>query len=226
MDLRARLTEDWPLFGLSVRTPMLELRYPSDADLLELAERSKDIHGAPDRPFAFAWNVGTDEERRRRVLQYSWRRRGEWTVDDWHLPLATVVDGVVVGSQEVLSAGYPVSRTVHTGSWIARAFHGRGIGTEMRAAVLHLAFAGLGALRAESGALDGNAASTAVSTKLGYRLNGDAVHVEGSDRRMEQRFALDRADWQARPRHDIDIVGLEACLPLFGLPAAGGHGIP
>jgi RimJ/RimL family protein N-acetyltransferase len=226
MELRARLAEEWPLFGLSVRTPMLELRYPDDEDLLELAERSKEIHGADERPFGFSWNLTDDAERRRRVLQYSWRRRGEWTPDAWNLPLVTVVDGVVVGTQEILATAYGVSHTVHTGSWIARAFHGRGIGTEMRIAVLHLAFAGLGAWRAESGAMEGNAASTAVSTKVGYRLNGDAVHVEGTDRRMEQRFVLDRADWQAHRRHDIQLVGLEPCLPLFGLGTPPERAVP
>lgn len=226
MDLRARLAEDWPLFGLSVRTPMLELRYPSDEDLLELAERSKDIHDPAERPFAFAWNLGTDEERRRRLLQYHWGCRASWSVDLWSCHLATVVDDVVVGTQGMLATAFPVSRTVHTGSWVGRAFHGRGIGTEMRAAVLHLAFAGLGALRAETGAMEGNAASLAVTTRLGYRANGDAVHVEGPDRRRELRFALDRGDWQARRRHDIDIVGLEPCLPLFGLGRPEGHAVP
>ena len=59
-----------------------------------------------------------------------------------------------------------------TGSWLGRSFQGRGIGTEMRAAVLELAFRGLGAATAESGALEGNAASARVSEKLGYRHDG------------------------------------------------------
>ncbi len=42
----------------------------------------------------------------------------------------------------------------------------------MRAAVLHLAFAGLGAQHAVSGAHDHNTASLTVSRKLGYRDDG------------------------------------------------------
>jgi hypothetical protein len=42
----------------------------------------------------------------------------------------------------------------------------------MRAAVLHLAFAGLGAAEAVSGAFDDNAPSLGVSEKLGYESDG------------------------------------------------------
>jgi RimJ/RimL family protein N-acetyltransferase len=53
------------------------------------------------------------------------------------------------------------------GSWPGRRYQRQGAGTEMRAAVLFLAFDGLGALAAESGALEGNDASSRVSGKLG-----------------------------------------------------------
>ena len=43
---------------------------------------------------------------------------------------------------------YPVLREVSTFSWVGVRHHGRGIGTEMWAAALHLAFAGLGATNA------------------------------------------------------------------------------
>jgi RimJ/RimL family protein N-acetyltransferase len=87
----------------------------------------------------------------------------------------------------------------------------------MRQAILHLAFAGLGAERAETGAMEGNESSLAVTRKLGYRPNGDAVNVDGDDRRRELRFVLDRAAWEAHRRDDIDVVGVGPCLPLFGL---------
>ena len=227
MGAGADLVGEWPLFGLAVRTPRLELRYPSDDDLVALARQATDIV-APDavQPFLVAWNAGPDEEVRRRVLQYHWGRRGDWTVDAWRLELVVVVDGEVVGSQGVYAERFLAGRTVHTGSWLARARQGAGLGTEMRSAVLHLAFAGLGALRAETGAFEGNAASQAVTAKLGYRSNGDAVHVDGDQRRRELRFALDRDAWEARRRDDIEIVGLERCLPLFGLGAVEGSAIP
>jgi RimJ/RimL family protein N-acetyltransferase len=222
---RARLEAAWPLFALRVRTPRLELRYPTDADLLALGDVAGDIHAPDERPFGFAWNDTDDLTRRRRILQHHWEQRGAFSPADWHLNLVTVVDGEVVGTQGVFATAFLVGRTVHTGSWLTRRCHGQGLGTEMRAAVLHLAFEGLGALRAETGALDGNPASIAVTTRNGYRPNGERIHVDGDRRRIEQRFVLDRADWEARRRGDIELLGLEPCLPLFGLGAPRGDAV-
>lgn len=212
--------------GLRVRTPRLELRLGDDEDLLALAALSHEIHGPDERPFAVGWNLGiTDVERERRVLQYHWAQRGLIAPEAWRLELVTVVDGQVVGTQGVLATAFPVSRTVATGSWLGRAHQGQGIGSEMRAAVLHLAFAGLGALRAETGAFATSAASLAVTAKQGYRPNGDHVWVEGDLRRVEQTFALEREAWEPTRRDDIELLGVEACLPLLGLGSAEGDAI-
>ena len=221
MDLRAQLAEHWPLFGLAVRTPRLELRYPDDEDLVALSVQATDIQEPGGlQPFSFAWHHGPEDEVRQRLLQYHWARRGDWSPTAWNLGLVTVVDGEVVGTQGVHPIHpYPATRTVATGSWLNRAHQRRGIGTEMRQAVLHLAFAGLGAVRAETGAIEGNAASLAVTTKLGYRANGDGINVDGDERRRELRFVMDRADWEPHRRDDVELVGLEPCLPLFGLSA-------
>lgn len=57
-------------------------------------------------------------------------------------------------------------RQVSTASWLGLHHQRQGIGTEMRAAVLHLAFAGLGAVDALSGAFEDNPSSFSVSEKL------------------------------------------------------------
>jgi RimJ/RimL family protein N-acetyltransferase len=222
MDLRAQLQDAWPLFGLVVRTPRLELRYPDDLDLAALAGMATDIQEPGGlQPFSFAWHHGSAEQVRRRVVQHNWLRRADWTAEAWHLNLVTVVDGEIVGTQGMFSVGrFAVSRTVMSGSWINRSHQGRGIGTEMRAAMLHLAFAGLGAERAETGAMEGNESSLGVTRKLGYRPNGDLVNLDGDERRRELRFVLDRGDWEPQRRDDIELVGLEPCLPLFGLGEA------
>lgn len=219
MDLRAHLAEHWPLFGLAVRTPRLELRYPDDADLVALSLVATDIvEPGGFQPFGTPWHEGSDKIVRQRVLQHNWQRRADLTPEDWHLNLVTVVEDEVVGVQGIFCVGpFRVSRTVSSGSWLSRARQGGGIGTEMRAAILHLAFAGLGAERAETGAMEGNESSLGVTRKLGYQPNGDRVHVDGDERRRELRFAMDRAHWESRRRDDIEIVGLEPCLPLFGL---------
>ncbi len=64
-----------------------------------------------------------------------------------------------------------------TGSWLGRRYQGRGIGTQMRAAVLHLAFGGLGAQQAVSAAFEDNPASLRVSRKLGCRDDGIEWHL-------------------------------------------------
>jgi hypothetical protein len=95
---------------------------------------------------------------------------------------------------------------VGTGSWLGRAFHGRGYGTEMRAAVLDLAFEGLGAEYATSEAFEDNAASYAVSRNV----------VRGTPK-VGRRLRLDRAGWAAARRVPVQISGLQPCRPMFGL---------
>jgi hypothetical protein len=92
---------------------------------------------------------------------------------------------------------------------------GLGIGTAMRAAVLGLAFDGLGALEAASGAFTDNPQSAAVSRKLGYTNDGRRVHVRRGERAVEERFVLHRDAWYAQERPPVGITGLEPCLDMF-----------
>ena len=71
--------------------------------------------------------------------------------------------------QDIGAENFRAVRSVETGSWLGRAHQGQGIGREMREAVLHLAFAGLGAEEALSGAFEDNAASLATSRAVGLR---------------------------------------------------------
>jgi len=87
----------------------------------------------------------------------------------------------------------------------------------MRAAVLELAFAGLGAEFATSQAFDHNAASYGVSRKLGYRDDGIERHLVRGASTVGRRVRLDRAGWAAHRTIDVTIEGLEPCLPMFGL---------
>ena len=112
-------------------------------------------------------------------------------------------------------------RTVETGSWLGRQHQGQGLGKEMRAAILHLAFEGLGAIEAMSGAFHDNRASLATSQSLGYTENGDRLMLrrDRPDRILDLK--LDRATWASRRRDDIEIEGLEACLEMFGAVPLG-----
>lgn len=90
----------------------------------------------------------------------------------------------------------------------------------MRAAVLHLAFAGLGARWCETFAWDDNASSLGVTRRLGYEDNGVEMDLRRGEPAALHRFRMTREQWEGRRRRDIRIEGLEACLDLFGLPQA------
>jgi len=211
------LVDHWPLLGLAVRTPRLELRYPDDelvAAVAELAARGISPPGF--RPFRLTWDEVPSPHQERNTLQHFWTNRGSWTPDSWHCPLVVLAEGQAVGVQGLLADDFATLRTVRTTSWLGRAQQGRGLGAEMRAAVLHLAFAGLGAVRAESGAWHDNEASLAVSRKLGYQENGDELRLRGDGPDREVRLLLARKRWGQHRRPDIDLVGLDPCLASFG----------
>ncbi|MQA98270.1 MAG: GNAT family N-acetyltransferase, partial [Streptosporangiales bacterium] len=169
-------------------------------------------------PFLIPWTDRPPAEVARGVVQYHWQALGSWTPGEWQLDLVVFHDGVVVGQQTVSGHDFAVTREVHTGSWVGRGYQGKGIGTEMRAAVLHLAFAGLGAEVAASSAFEDNAASLAVSRKFGYRPDGVSRRMVRGKLAIEHRQRLTRPDWEAHRDVPVTIEGLAPCLPLFGLP--------
>jgi RimJ/RimL family protein N-acetyltransferase len=213
----ASMDQWWPLAGLRLTTPRLELRLPSERDLAELADLAAEgVHDPQDQPFAIPWTDGPPAERARSTLQYHWLQRAGWQPAKWSLDLVVVADGVVVGTQGMSATDFAILREVGTGSWLGQPHQGRGIGTEMRAAVLHLAFAGLGARYATSGAFTDNVASQAVSRKLGYVDDGIERRVRRGQPATSLRLRLDRATWQATRTVPVQIAGLEPCLAMFG----------
>ena len=218
----ADMTDWWPLFDLRLRTPQLELRLPSDEDLEALASlAAAGVHDPEEMPFSVPWSDLAPAERGRGLLQYHWSRRADWTPARWSLELAVVRDGTVVGTQGVGAHDFAVVREVHTGSWLGQAYQGQGIGTQMRAAVLHLAFAGLGAQYARSEAFVDNPASLGVSRKLRYADDGIELHARRGTAAVTQRLRLDRQTWEATRTVPVTVEGLKPCLPMFGLPKPG-----
>ncbi len=169
------------------------------------------------QPFAVAWTDVTPAERSRSVLQYHWRQWATLEPSDWTLDLVVGHDGVIVGTQGLSGRDFAIRREVSTGSWVGQKYQGRGIGTEMRAAVLYLAFEGLAAQSATSGAYADNAASLAVSRKLGYRDDGIDWHVVRGEPAVLRRLRLDRAVWETQDLPAVEIDGLGECLPCLGL---------
>ncbi len=207
----------WPLFDVTVRTPRLEVRYPDDELLFELAGvAAGGVHDPDVMPFLQPWTRARSPELERAALRYWWGRRASWSAERWMFTGAVIVDGRAAGIQHLQAEHFAVTRAVSTGSWLGRDFQGRGIGTEMRAAMVHLAFAGLGAEVAYSGAFEDNRASLGVSRSLGYVDNGDLVHDREGGAAREIRLKLTRSRWEQQRRQDIEISGLDGCLEWFG----------
>ncbi|WP_406466865.1 GNAT family N-acetyltransferase [Streptomyces sp. NBC_01594] len=207
----------WPLYGLRIRTPRLELRLP-DLELLDdLSTVAADGVHAPDTmPFTVPWTDGPPAERGRGVYQHVLGTVANWSVRNWVLSLAVLHEGKVVGRQDLGAADFAVTGEVSTGSWLGLAHQGQGIGTEMRAAVLHLAFAGLGARTATSSAMTDNPRSLGVSRRLGYLPDGLEVAALRGTPVTLQRLRIDRDRWAEHRTVDVRIEGLDACRKDFG----------
>jgi len=208
----------WPLSGLSLRTPRLGLRWPSLADLDALGSLAAEgVHDPAVMPFEVPWTDGPPGELARNTVLFHWSQWGSWSPSDWSLNLVADLDGTIVGSQGMGAKEFAIVGEVHTGSWVGQRYHGQGIGTEMRAAVLHLAFEGLHARYACSAAFEDNAASLGVSRKLGYTDDGIEFHVVRGRAVLTRRLRLDRDTWAAHRSVPVEISGLEPCLPSFGV---------
>ncbi len=213
----------WPLFDLHIATPRLELSPVADSDIDELVEvAAAGIHDPELNPFLGSWTYLDSPDFERGIARWTWRCRADWTPGRWNLILAVRRRGRIIGIQGVGARNFAELGEVSTGSWLGREFQGRGFGREMRAAVLALAFGGLGAVTAASGAREENAASIGVSRSLGYRPNGTQRALMGDQPATEVRLLLDRDTWEERhnrpPYPDrVEVQALEPCLDLFGV---------
>jgi len=214
-----RVAERWPFFDLEVRTPRLTLRYVDDeaaAALMHLAA-TVGVHDPDSMPFSSAWTRFESPYLERQGMQHYWRTRAAIEPAGWDLPFAVYEGERLVGVQDVGAKSFLVTGTVGTGSWLARPEQGKGLGKEMRSAILHLAFAGLAAELAVTSAFVDNAASNGVTRSLGYVENGWQVDDREGKPVRHLRYRLERRDWELRRRDDIEILGLERCLPPLGL---------
>lgn len=204
--------DPWPQRALELRTPRLTLRPDDDAgldDLVALAHRG--IHPADRMPFRHAWTDADPAYLGRGVLQHFWSERAALSPERWSLHLLVRVGGRVAGVQSVTAERFGALREVGTGSYLGREFQGRGLGMEMRAAVLAFAFDLLGAATARSGYLESDGASGRISRRLGYRADGTALVAPRGNAVVEHRVLLRRGDF-VRPAWDLRVEGYTAEL--------------
>jgi RimJ/RimL family protein N-acetyltransferase len=212
--------KSYPLLDVRVSTPTLELRSATDELLDQLADvvRAGKTHAEPapyDDPMSF---YEPDPDLRvRKWLQSIWRRRGSVEPDFWRLYFVVVVDGRPVGEQTLTGVNFASLGTVTTFSWLSVDERGRGIGREMRAAILHLAFDGLGAKEANSDAFVDNRASNAISQGLGYQPNGYDWATRQGEPAQLNRWRLTKESWERQRRRDIQLHDIEACHAILPL---------
>jgi RimJ/RimL family protein N-acetyltransferase/ribosomal protein S18 acetylase RimI-like enzyme len=204
------------LTALRVETPRLELRLATRAELEELARVAQaGIHAPDTMPFAVAWTDGASSPRFvDEFAAFHEAALAGWKRTDWTLNLVAFHDGRPIGTQGMSARGFGRRRAVETGSWLGAKWQNRGLGTEMRAAVLELAFKGLRAEVAESGAIAGNDRSLAVSRKLGYRETGTRTVAPRGEPLVEHVVRRRRRGWRSPVR--VEIRGLDALRPQFG----------
>ncbi len=198
-----------------LRTPRLELRPDDDEGLLELAEETlRGIHPPDEMPFGVEWTDAPRDRLGINTLQHYWSIRADLSPQRWTVNFLVRVDGRVVGVQSLHAEGFGVTWEVGTGSWVGLRHQGRGIGTEMRAAVLAFAFDHLGARTARSSAFTDNRASNGVSRKLGYRDDGTFTQVRRGKAAEQTRFLL-TPEWFVRPAWELVVTGVTPCLGLL-----------
>ncbi len=205
-----------PLTRLRIRTPRLELRLATIAELRELGELARaGIHDPAEMPFSVAWTDAAAEPGfAESVIEHHQAHLRGWAPESWELSLVAFHEGKPVGVQALRGPRFAAQRTVDTGSWLGRAWQGHGLGTEMRAGALQFAFAEIRAERATSGAIAGNPPSLGVSRKLGY--------VETGRRFVSPRGEpVEHLDLELRREKfvspvPVEVEGLDGLRPLFG----------
>src|SRR4051794_19965952 len=213
--------KNYPLLDVRVSTPTLELRGATDELLDQLAEvvRAGKAHADPapyDDPMSF---YEPDPDLRvAKWLRAIWRKRGRVEPEAWRLYFVVLRDGRPVGEQTLTGVDFATLRTVTTFSWLSVDERGRGLGHEMRAAILHLAFDGLGAKEATSDAFVDNRGSNAISRRLGYEPNGHDWATRQGEPALLNRWRLTRDTWEQHRRDNIRLHNIEACRASYLCP--------
>ncbi|MHA6524736.1 GNAT family N-acetyltransferase [Tessaracoccus sp. G1721] len=188
---RLSLEQIWPPYALRITAGDLTLAVVREGDLPELVELVLDgIHDPAQMPFLYPWTDAAAGELPANYVRYFGRTVAGQTPGAVNLQLVVRRAGEVVGIQAVEGESFSVTRTLETGSWLARRFHGHGIGTRMRRAVCAFAFDHLGAERITSSAFLDNPASLAVSRKVGYLPNGRQWVSRRGEAAEQQRLLL------------------------------------
>lgn len=205
------------MFDIRLTTPALDLRHLREADLGELAAIFP--QDAELDPSSTTY-VGLDPTWNRRVgvHQTYWQGRAGWRPESWALSFGVFLDVQLVGYQGLEGDDFSTLRTVDSSSFLTGAVRGRGLGKQMRAAVLTLAFGPLGARFAITSAWSDNHASLGVSRALGYVDSGVTTDRRDDVAGEMAHPRLTREQWTASGwQEQVRVSGVEKCMVFFGL---------
>lgn len=209
-----------PLHGLGVHLGDVSLVYPDEHRITAVSHAVLEpIHRPGWMPFGHAWSHGEPEDVQRALVEHLHSVRDAAGVDRWTLPLVVVIRGESIGVQAITGENFLTERTVSTGSWLAAQRQGQGIGTLIRLMALALAFDGLGAQRATTSARHDNAASIAVTSKVGY-THVETFHKDFADAANVEtwKFAMTADQWATNPRKvSATLTGLESAKHFLGI---------
>jgi RimJ/RimL family protein N-acetyltransferase len=209
----------WPLFDLRLITPRLTLRLPTDEELDRLATQSAGRVLPPDEAnfMDSDWTQLSSPEYERSFMQFHWQSRADWKPESWSLQLAGFDGDAPIGGFGLIGENFADTRTVKTGSWLLPDWRRMGLGTEARAALLHLAFAELGARESHTEAHPDNAGSLGVSRTVGYEQTGRRKLTRpGGDDAPRIQLCLTRERWEATRTVAVEAAGIDECRELFG----------
>jgi RimJ/RimL family protein N-acetyltransferase len=206
-----------PLLGLRIQAGPVELRGVTDDLLGPLTDLAvAGIHDPDAMPFTVPWSTAPAAELPRNFAQYHWSQRASFSPEKWTANLAVSWNGELAGVQGIITNDYLVTRTGETGSWLARSFQGKGIGTAMRQVMCAFMFDHLDADHITSCAFTDNPASLAVSRKTGYTENGRRRVSRLGKPAMMQALILTPGNL-VRFEHDLNVEGLAEFRRSIGL---------
>jgi RimJ/RimL family protein N-acetyltransferase len=206
----------WPLFDLRLRVNELELTPMTEADLESITQilpPDLELNPAATR---FA-GLGQETNRSVVVCQGYWKSVGAWSCAAWELLFVVRNGSEVIGAQVLEGTDFLATRTVDTASWLVAAAREQGHGKAMREAVLCLEFDHLDAVAAITSARHDNFASLGVSTSLGYLPNGVSLQAHDDTVDTMVHLRMTRSDWKSKKRSQVEVSGLDATRPFFGL---------
>jgi RimJ/RimL family protein N-acetyltransferase len=218
------VNELYPPLGLAVRTPRLIIQPADEQCAAELANAvvKHGVHDPSHMPFDPPWTDLPKIEKAQKAfrnamsrdphqLTFAVRYQLTFAVRYQRTPNSPIGE-VSIRGIDGKEWGHA---SVETGSWLLRPEHGKGVGTEVRQAMLALIFDGLGKDYALTASFDNNPASIAVTQKLGYtQLESEFVNNR-EERREVFKFELHRNNWT---RVDgISWTGLDLVLTDLGL---------